>query len=361
VDVRVGTVNGTVRDQHGNPAPHEIVRLSSANWPSLWIQSDREGRFHAWPVPLHREFVMFSESPGRYYSSVTRHTPIKDNEEIIVSLARPDTAVSGRVVYADGSPVPRGSVHCESGKERFNATFAIRDGRFSGNLVSDSWNFVADDGLARTRAVDFAIPCGAITLTFDDNPTITDSADNTRLQEIDNMMKQMGIVFKMFANEAARTEFPPISRTFGRFLPETEAIFPEYATDTILLNQLAGAGEEKFCYLGYAVEDEATALTFLSAYELIGPEEMQDDDLTIGSEIDGTEPTILHRIRESGDFSGRQSALPVLWQVPDPDRDTGGWVLFMDGHTEWRDYPGNFPMTEAVIRRVRELQESADP
>ena len=359
VDVPVGTVNGTVRDQHGNPVPHEILDLRSSDWPTLWVQSDQEGRFQVWPVPLHREFILFPAMPGRYYGSVMRHTPANDNEEITVTLARPDTPVSGRAVYADGSPVPRGSVYCESEKDRFNSTFAIRDGRFSGNLFPDSWNFVADDGLARTRAVDFKIPQGDITLTFDDTPAITDTTVTTRLQEIDNMMKQMGIVFKMFANEAARTEFPPISRTYGRLFPETEAIFPEYASDTILLNQLAGAGEEKFCYLGYAIEDEAAAMAFLDAYESVGPEEMQGDDLVIGSETGDTDPTVLHRIQVDGEFSDRQSSIPVLWQVPEPESGDGGWVLFMDGHTEWRTYPGEFPMTETFVRRVRALQDGA--
>lgn len=357
VDVPVGTVNGTVRDQHGNPVPHEILDLLASDWPSLWVQSDQEGRFRVWPVPLHREFTLFPAMPGRYYGSVMWHTPVKDNEEITVTLARPDTPVSGRVVYADGSPVPRGSVYCESRKERFNTTFAIRDGRFSGNLFPDTWNFVAGDGLSRTQAVDFNIPQGEITLMFDDTPAITDTTVTTRLQELDNMMKQMGLVFRMFANEAEKAEFPPISRTFGRLSPETEPIFPEYVSDTILLNQLAGEGEEQFCYLGYAIEDEATALTFLDAYESVGPEEMQGDDLVIGSETGDTGPTVLHRIQVDGEFSDRQSSIPVLWQVPEPESGDGGWVLYMDGHTEWKPYPGDFPMTEAVIRRVRALQD----
>lgn len=359
INVPVGTVSGTIRDQHGALVPHAVAHLSWTDWPSLSVQSDREGRFSAWPVPLHREFTIRHGMWGRYFGSNAQHTPTKPHEEITVTLARPDTPVSGRVVYSDGSPVPRGSVHCESGKDRFNATFAIKEGRFSGFLVPDTWKFIATDGILQSHEVDFSIPRGEITLAFDVTPTIPDTTVTTRLQEIDNMMKQLGLVFKMFANEAEKEEFPPLSRTFGRLFPETEVIYPEYVVDGNLLSQMYGAGEEKFCYLGYTIEDEATALTFLDAYETIGPEAMQGDDLTIDSESDDTEPTILHRIRESEEFSGRESTLPVLWQVPDPERDTGGWVLFMDGHTEWRDYPGEFPMTEAVIGRIRELQGEA--
>ena len=33
----------------------------------------------------------------------------------------------------------------------------------------------------------------------------------------------------------------------------------------------------------------------------------------------------------------------------------GGNVLYMDGHVEWIDYPGKFPMTEEAIAVLLEL------
>ena len=50
-----------------------------------------------------------------------------------------------------------------------------------------------------------------------------------------------------------------------------------------------------------------------------------------------------------------QSALPVVWEMPDRREVPGGWALYMDGHVEWLSYPGEFPMTRAFITRLRRL------
>lgn len=48
-----------------------------------------------------------------------------------------------------------------------------------------------------------------------------------------------------------------------------------------------------------------------------------------------------------------QPIIPVMWEVPGEREESGGWVLYMDGHVQWQPYPGPFPMTEAFVTRVR--------
>lgn len=359
LDVPVGSVCGTLRDQHGNPVPYGNVQVRSVDWPSLSAQADKEGHFEAWPIPLGKEVLILADALG-YFKTMLKHTPGRTGEETTLTLTRPDTQVVGRVVYADGSPVPRGSVRC-GGPQSFNTTFAIRDGRFSGELVPGAWSLLADDGLTQTRGFDVTVPHGEIVLAFEDAPVAAEPILTAEQQELENHLKQMGLVFKMFANESRGTVFPPISQTFGRFMPEMEVIYPEYATDSILLDRLAGAGQERFCYLGFVLEDEATALALLDVYENAGPEGLQGDEIAVASRDGETEPAVLQRFSEGNPESEQhQSEMPVLWQVPDPETGDGGWVLYMDGHTEWKPYPSEFPMTEAVTRRVRELQEGAE-
>ena len=48
--------------------------------------------------------------------------------------------------------------------------------------------------------------------------------------------------------------------------------------------------------------------------------------------------------------------IPTLWEVP-TEAEPGGWVLYMDGHVEWVDYPGKFPMTERFVRGLAAVRE----
>jgi hypothetical protein len=42
--------------------------------------------------------------------------------------------------------------------------------------------------------------------------------------------------------------------------------------------------------------------------------------------------------------------------MPDRQDPPGGWVLYLDGHTEWVPYPGKFPMSRRVIEKARALK-----
>ena len=45
--------------------------------------------------------------------------------------------------------------------------------------------------------------------------------------------------------------------------------------------------------------------------------------------------------------------IPVLIEWPDHHQGfSGGHVLYMDGHAEWHDYPGEWPMTETTIHAL---------
>jgi len=134
---------------------------------------------------------------------------------------------------------------------------------------------------------------------------------------------------------------------------------------------LTGKQDVKLCYLGYAVKDDARASEFLDAYEEYGPEGLQGEYVTLeGDDPEAGEAGRIWRLSEgverffitdinAADASEKgQSLLPVLWEVPSQS-EGAGWVLYMDGHVEWKTYPGEFPMTEAFITRVKTIMESA--
>lgn len=360
MDMTMTAIEGTVRDHRGNPVPHARVSAHIREWVSILGQADRDGRYRLWPVPEGGAVWFNAEAPG--------HFPLREritvrNGVVPFSprLARPDTPVQGRVYYADGTAVPRGSVYCENRGDNPDHTLLVSQGRFSGMLVPGEWRLYASDGHLRGDKIDVQVPSGEIVLTIDEVP-MTDVAQGTLPdQEVDNMLKLMGLVLKMFANESEEEVFPPPSKVYGRFTPDTPKIYPEYLSDSIFLERLAGSGLEKFCYLGFAVENEAAGMAYLDAYETLGPEAVLDKEIPYEVDRDGeTVSASVVRLHERYSSGRNQAEIPVLWQVPDPETDRYGWVLFMDGHTEQRAYPGEFPMTEAFVGRIRELQAAAD-
>jgi prepilin-type processing-associated H-X9-DG protein len=59
------------------------------------------------------------------------------------------------------------------------------------------------------------------------------------------------------------------------------------------------------------------------------------------------------------------SGVPVMWEWPTHHKPAGGHVLYLDGHVEFVEYPGRFPMTENFINNLRplepELPDAAPP
>ncbi|MBW7866066.1 MAG: DUF4190 domain-containing protein [Candidatus Hydrogenedentes bacterium] len=194
-----------------------------------------------------------------------------------------------------------------------------------------------------------------------------------------NNLKQMGLVFKMFANEN-KGGYPELSGTAGRLAPVTEQVYPEIITDPIIMlcptvensqkrrdEREKLVDDESYFYLGYAVTNEEEVALFADAYrERIGRGLSFDDDLPLpeGKGVDGKGK--LYRLREgverlyaenrdADESFTMQSIIPLMIERPDNHMPKGGNVLYMDGHVEFLRYPGQWPMTEKTIGLLLEL------
>ena len=183
--------------------------------------------------------------------------------------------------------------------------------------------------------------------------------------QMNNNFKQMGLVFKMFANEARGTLSPPMHPTEGAFYPKAQKIYPEYMTDPKTTISVFGVGTAKAAYFGYVLDSEEVALSLLDAYEELGPEALYDSDLDVGAGLGTGGGDIIYRLSENlgdtmdaqGIAAPMQSEIPILWELPGTREEGGGWVLYMDGHTQWKTYPGDFPMTETFVQRILQLRQ----
>jgi hypothetical protein len=122
-------------------------------------------------------------------------------------------------------------------------------------------------------------------------------------------------------------------------------------------------------YLGYACVSESETFAFLDAYE---------SRLASGEPIDGDLPAPAGRGSFGGDTffqlrehpehpgavapdlvgvpPGAESRIPVLIEEPGHYARSGGWVVYLDTHAEFLPYPGPFPMSEPVIRRLQQIR-----
>ena len=192
-----------------------------------------------------------------------------------------------------------------------------------------------------------------------------------------NNMKQLGIVNKIYANENQGEFLPPLSNDGGLLMVASEAIYPEYMNDPIVYTCPGRESEDPlpffddvhYAYLGYLMLTEGDVQQFAAAYnQVIAAEGEFPDDLDIttsyGDSLLRLREDVLDSVSQGPPDPTQpgigQHSIPVLIEWPENHEDeSGGNVLFMDGHVEWMPYPGEFPMTEAVITTLRALAQNS--
>ena len=268
-------------------------------------------------------------------------------------------------------------------------------------------------------------------------PALARARESARRASCANNLKQMGLVFKMYANESKGERFPTLQIEGGRddntacgisvdLMIRGTSVFPEYMTDAAILvcpSDSDGADRYgkgrwnynkdpdegiwpcsfdalSYVYLGWALlprhilnagVDEnkmdlglldfqvnlvAELLALFATYdENGGPEELErlgalaDGDLGPYALDTGAETTV-YRLREGierflvTDINNpsastlAQSEIPIMFDIVSPIAKDfnhipgGGNVLYMDGHTEFVRFPGDYPVcrvTTAII------------
>ena len=211
-------------------------------------------------------------------------------------------------------------------------------------------------------------------------PALARARESARRASCQNNLKQMGIVFKMYANESKGEKFPPVSPNFPLLCPNGYAIYPEYLTDMNVMICPSDAGGREllepggawvnadgsinldgfnangasYIYLGWAIEDKTALPTDVSAIldlaaQMIGnlDGDFEYSGQTVYRFREGIERFFVSDINNPAATNKAQSELAVMWDdvstIPSNFNHVPGGsnVLYMDGHVEFHKYsPG---------------------
>jgi prepilin-type processing-associated H-X9-DG protein len=214
-------------------------------------------------------------------------------------------------------------------------------------------------------------------------PALSRSREAARRSSSANNLKQMGLVFKMYANESEGGLFPPMAAGTAAWLPDLRTLYPEYISDfhVLVSPSASGASEsieeledifasepvdwdranaifrESYAYIGWAVKD-SRQLREVEA-ERMGAAivtDVEGMDSIIADEVgdlfplrEGIERFFITDINNPAGSAAMQSEIPVMIEVCG-DRRTlkGAHVLFMDGHVTFITY-GQWPVVDEVL------------
>ena len=195
----------------------------------------------------------------------------------------------------------------------------------------------------------------------------------TQGPECRQRLEQVGLALLMYADEAKDDCFPPLSKEPGIFAFDPREIVPDFLADPACLEcpaaTKAGA-PSPFRYFGYALANEREGMAFLAAYyDHMAQGLPMTGILTIPSRAksgiygkiqrlcDGIDRFYVYGAGISSAATNVNGLLPVMLELPGPHGDSGGHVLYMDGHVAWLPYPGPFPMTPAFIEGIKAVEE----
>ncbi len=196
-----------------------------------------------------------------------------------------------------------------------------------------------------------------------------------------NNLKQLGLVMKMFSNESQKGEFPKVDGRPGRLMMDQASVYPNLLFDFQILRSPwmepatdadAAFDDTSYWYIPYATQDEAAGLAFVKAYrDAMANNVPLPKDLeysvsggTMQTRLlrEGIERFFIKDINNPAASAIAQSQIPTMVGRPRQwaDGKTGANVLFMDGHAEFMEYPGKYPMTEAFIGALVGLDDIKD-
>lgn len=225
----------------------------------------------------------------------------------------------------------------------------------------------------------------------------TNEVDETqRILHCANSMKLMGLGLHQYSDADERELFPPLSPEIGRLMPAIDTVYPKFLPDPFLyicpldsarsdLDDSFGKFgwtpevvdmhfDNSYFYLGYLVVDDDGIELFAREYRNAAKENrpMNEDykytdapNAVMGGRLfrlrSGIEAALFEN--DSTPSAALMRRIPVLIErIGNHTHEmVGANVLYLDGHVEFIEYPGKWPMTEKTVRILNELDALGNP
>ncbi len=200
-------------------------------------------------------------------------------------------------------------------------------------------------------------------------------SDAARRASCQGNLKQLARVCGRYAEEEPEGRWPPLSRQDGMLMFEPDSVYPEYLTHLPILVCPSGKNtdapteidDHSYYYFGYVLTTEDEFLAFLESYPdfiAAGADFSQDLPALSGRGSFGSDTFL--RLRESvcQDAGVRPARVPALFDAATVSSSSqlfnhapeGCNVLYLDGHVEFIEYPGQFPITPRILEAVSRLK-----
>ncbi|MDZ4857878.1 MAG: DUF1559 domain-containing protein [Candidatus Hydrogenedentes bacterium] len=198
-------------------------------------------------------------------------------------------------------------------------------------------------------------------------PWLSRAREAARRASNANNLKQLGIVFKMYASES-RDMYPPIASYVDVWMFDLRAVYPKYLTDlSVLVNPSLPDAEEmveqlnafaakepidweamtriaarSYTYTGWMIKDPSEFTKLADARRSVGNAQLDSDIQVDGKRFvrlrEGVERFLITDINDPTRTSASRSDVPILFTTSPLD-NRSGLTLYMDGHVDAENFP----------------------
>lgn len=213
--------------------------------------------------------------------------------------------------------------------------------------------------------------------------------DAPRDQAADSL-RRLYMGFAEYAKASPEKCFPALSHEPGKlmhgnielFIHEWPSVYavpgdPEYKSllhsPEYLHGKTPAVDDWRFFYLGYEIRSEAEMAAFVRMYrQAYSNGKWLEGDLTCSSgppeyqehiipHMNIRLPSVAPDAKRPPLPREHSAKIPVCIERIENNGNRGGHVLFLDGHVEYIEYPGRWPMTEQTVAWLNDMDKMGPP